>query len=192
MQLLNEKQEEVLKAIIKNGKYDRGEMFSNNLPDLQPLPGKSKDEFSVCVRRLIDLGYLEKYGIINPHPFSVIVTSKGLSYFDDKDAYEKRQPTNVAQQVFNIGSAENSIIGSQQTATINVVLTIEEFNKKIDTAEEADKPELRALSDTLSKYGDGSETPAKGALSRFGDLITKYRWIPETVAQVLIAWLTNR
>ena len=111
------------------------------------------------------------------------------AYYELEAPIPKEEPSHV---IYNVNNPVNSIIGNQNTATINVEeFSIEKFNQLIDMLGFNDKAELRDLSETIRQIIENEEKPQKGMLSKFSDLLAKHSWAFQVVSQMLIAWFTN-
>jgi len=97
------------------------------------------------------------------------------------------QPTNST--TFNIGSANNSIIGNQQQAILNNSnFSIDNLKQLIELYGGNDKQQLYELSSQLQTLIE-KDNFHKGKLAKFGNLIAKHSWLPTAIAQILSAFI---
>lgn len=94
---------------------------------------------------------------------------------------------------FHIQSAPNSIIGTQETATINNSYSMEELksliNENVDN--QADKEQLDKLINTLELLTQNNVPLSKGALQKFSDTLVKHSWLTAPLGTAIVNWLTN-
>jgi hypothetical protein len=95
---------------------------------------------------------------------------------------------------FNINTANGSIIGSSQNATINNSYNLDEIKKIIDEkiSDANDKQQLQDLVKSLKAIIENDLPVRKGALSKFGDVLTKYSWVTGPIAKSLISWAVGK
>lgn len=91
---------------------------------------------------------------------------------------------------YNINTANGSIIGPSQNATINNSYNLDEIKKIIDekVSDTNDKQELQDLIKSLKAITENNIPLQKGTLSRFGDTLAKHTWITGPIAKSLISW----
>jgi len=77
--------------------------------------------------------------------------------------------------IYNIGTATNSIIGSQATANIYVESgSLENIEKEIEKCATEDKALLYELLQILKDYDSEKKKPKKSGLKKFESVISKY------------------
>ncbi|WP_067622868.1 hypothetical protein [Alicyclobacillus acidiphilus] len=74
---------------------------------------------------------------------------------------------------FNIHNSPGSIIGNQQTATLNYSTSVQDLMALIDQHETPDEEELRQLVEQIKAIMEGSEQAKGGILSRFSEVMQK-------------------
>lgn len=101
------------------------------------------------------------------------------------------QTTQASSTIYNINSAQNSIIGNQQSAILNnSSFNIEDLKQLIELHGNNDKQQLYELASLLKESLDKDELH-KGKLAKFGDLIAKHSWLPLAISQILAGWLQS-
>lgn len=122
-----------------------------------------------------------------------IITSTDIALFNGKqhrlDAFFDNNFTpKQATTVFNTYNPNNSIIGSQQTATINIYDSFNNLDKLINDYGATDKEKLFELKDTLKQQLESNQLN-KSSLSKFSDLIAKHSWLALAISQIIAAWI---
>lgn len=92
--------------------------------------------------------------------------------------------------VYNITSAQNSIIGNQQSVTINNSYSIEDLKQLIELYGQNDKQQLYELTSLLKETLDKDEFH-KSKLAKFGDLLAKHSWLPLAISQIIAGYLSH-
>ncbi|QSO50830.1 hypothetical protein JZ785_18305 [Alicyclobacillus curvatus] len=93
---------------------------------------------------------------------------------------------------FNIHNSPGSIIGNQQTATLNYNTSVQDLMTLIDQHETLDKEELRQLVEQLQAIIEGAEQAKGGILARFADVMQKNTWITAPLGSAIVTWLAHR
>lgn len=105
--------------------------------------------------------------------------------------YQTTPPINsqTNSTIYNIQSAPNSIIGSQQSAIINnSSFNIDDLKELIELYGADDKQQLYELSTQLQDLLEKDDFH-KSKLSKFSDLIAKHSWLPTAIAQIIAAFI---
>ena len=96
------------------------------------------------------------------------------------------------QQIINIHTANNSIIGSQQHANIfseNALSTIRDKIEKISDNE--DRKQLSKLVERLEVVIEDNQPVSKGFFAKFSDVLAKYSDIAIAIGTAIIKWLSG-
>lgn len=122
-----------------------------------------------------------------------IITNTDIALLGGKqhrlDAYFDNNFTQThTTTVFNTYNPNNSIIGSQQTATINISNSFNNLDKLINNNGGTDKEELFELKTILKQQLDSNQLN-KNSLSKFSDLIAKHSWLVSAISQIIAAWI---
>lgn len=89
------------------------------------------------------------------------------------------------QTIFNIGDVHDSIVGTQQNATITNGYSIEDLTNLIQNHDSDDKELLKELILTLKNVVLNKEPVKKGLLSKFADVMSRNEWITAPVMTFL-------
>lgn len=101
---------------------------------------------------------------------------------------ENSIPLITNNSIFNISNASNSIIGNQQSATINYSnLDFEQLKQLIELYGQDDKPRLYELLDFF-KNSLNENSLLKSSFLKFSDLFSKYSWLLEFLFVFFKAW----
>lgn len=86
--------------------------------------------------------------------------------------------------IYNIGTATNSIIGSQTNANVYVENgSLESIEKEIEKCSTEDKALLYELLQVLIDYNSEKKKPKKGGLKKFESVILKYVPLASSISQ---------
>lgn len=110
------------------------------------------------------------------------------AYYQTK--YEKSCDSHCSP-VFNIGTAYGSVIGTQQSVTINYKDSLQTTKKQIEESDSPDKEELQQIISLLEMIINNQLPPQKGLLSKFSAVLERNSWITSPIASALIGWLTS-
>lgn len=129
------------------------------------------------------------------------VTDTIVDYWDgepsQKKAYiqtEAEHRTSRPQQttVFNIGTANSSIIGNQANATLNYASTIQTAKEQLASTNSPDKEELQQIISLLEMVVNNQVPPQKGLFSKFSAVMERNSWITGTISSALLSWLMTQ
>lgn len=126
------------------------------------------------------------YKIINTD----IETFKGKP-FSISAYFENNFNKPISNTNINVYNPNNSIIGNQQSAIININDSFEKFQNQIDTIGAEDKAELQELLNLLRTETTKNQID-KSIFSRFGSLISKHAsWLFPMIADIITAWIQH-
>lgn len=122
-----------------------------------------------------------------------IVTNVEISTFNGKihsiDAYFENSFNKTNQNItFNTYNPNNSIIGNQQFATLNINDSFKVLDDLINNNGGTDKLALYELSETL-KSELSSNIINRAKLAKFSNLISKHSWLALAISQIIAAWI---
>lgn len=140
--------------------------------------------------------------VINPAKERLYVTETRTSFFQKNPEeimafymteVEKQQRKAAQHQsnVYNIGTAYGSIIGTANTATINYQPDFQKMREQAAIENSPDKEQINRLIDLVEMIVNEQLPPQKGLLSKFSDTMEKHSWITGAVASALVSWLTQ-
>lgn len=98
----------------------------------------------------------------------------------------QNQPQQKNNIVFNVSGVQNSIIGTQQNATITNGYSIEDLTNLIDNHNTEDKELLKEIIALLEDATSNKKTMKKGFLSKFSDVMSKNEWITAPIATFIL------
>lgn len=116
--------------------------------------------------------------IVNPVGEKLLITEiqdfspyKSCYYISEHEYNSRHSQSNI----FNITAdkIENSIIGNQSSAIINLSNDLEQIRQMIDESSSSDKVELHQLVDLLESHSKSTESIPKGFLSKFSTVMQK-------------------
>ena len=140
--------------------------------------------------------------VITPANERLYITETQASYFQKHqeeikafymtEAEKHRKETEQRQSnVYNIGAAYGSVIGTANTATINYKTNFQELRERAELENAPDKEQVQKLIDLVEMLVNGQVPPQKGLLSRFSETMERHSWITSAVASALVSWLTQ-
>lgn len=98
------------------------------------------------------------------------------------------QPTNI----FNIGTANGSIIGTQANVTLNYNESIRNVKEQIASTDSPDKAELQQIISLLEMIVNNQISPQKGLFSKFSAVMERNSWITGAISSTLLGWLMSQ
>ena len=122
--------------------------------------------------------------VITPASERLYVTETQASFFQKQQEeikafymteVEKKRKENEQRQsnIYNIGTAYGSVIGTANTATINYQTNFQELRERAEAEDAPDKEQVQKLVDLVEMIVNDQIPPQKGLLSKFSE--TMYR-----------------
>lgn len=91
--------------------------------------------------------------------------------------------------MYHIGTANNSVIGTQAIATMNISCSPQEIKEQISSSTSEDKEELLQVISLLEMIVNNQVPAQKGLFAKFSDTIQKNSWIAGPMASIILDWL---
>lgn len=135
---------------------------------------------------LADNGYI-KLARYNDGTNNISLTHKGLHY----EQFE--QPV-APTQTFNFNApVKNSAVGNAGSIIINNGITFQEAISFIQeqNISQYDKTEATKIVEYIQTLSEADSPIKKGALSKFGDILNRFHWLPELVMKLLFVYFTG-
>ncbi len=111
------------------------------------------------------------------------------AYYADEN---KNLGQSSATTIFNINSANGSVIGTQAVVNMNYHNSIEQLREQVEASNSDDKVHLEKLVSTLELLINGDIPVQKGILSKFSDVMERNSWISGSIASTILSWLTAK
>lgn len=108
-------------------------------------------------------------------------------YLTEHEYAEKNNQTRA--NVFNIGNAYGSIIGTDNVATINYETSLSNLRERVANEAGPDHEQMEKLVNLLQMVIDGEVPAQKGLLSKFSATMERHSWLSSAVASTLLTWL---
>ena len=103
---------------------------------------------------------------------------------------EYNSKTNAdAKYMFNIGSANNSVIGTQNTVTMNPNSSLQQIRERINSSNSETSDELQQIIPLLEMIINNQVPVQKGLLLKLADAVQKNSWIAGPMASIILDWL---
>ena len=106
-------------------------------------------------------------------------------YYISEHKYNQSKQSNPVFSI-NATTIENSIIGTQTNATINLNAELQKLKSDIDSSNSPDKEELYQIISLLEELKNSQEPIPKGFLSKFSAVMQRNSWISGSVAGFLL------
>lgn len=106
-------------------------------------------------------------------------------YYIAEHEYNRSKQSNPTFSI-NATTIENSIIGTQANATINLNGQIQKMKKDIAESSSSDKEELMQIVSLLEQLQNSKEPIPRGILSKFSAVMERNSWISGSIAGFLL------
>lgn len=103
-----------------------------------------------------------------------------------KDEFKKDKGNNSS---FNILNAHNSIIGTQNNASLTNNFNFSQLEKEIEQKGGEDKEELKRMIEEIRELFEDSEKVKKGSLSKFSEIMQRHSWITGAISKMSLDFL---
>ena len=140
--------------------------------------------------------------LISPNSDKYFVTDKETTTFAGQphdlkcmiqtEAEAKQSNDTAATNIFNIGSATGSVIGTQSNVTLNYNESIQNAKEQVAASESPDKEDLQKIISLLEMVLNDQVTPQKGLFSKFSAVMERNSWITGSISAALLSWLTSQ
>lgn len=134
----------------------------------------------------------DKYLVIDKETTSFSGQPHDLKCMIQSEAEAKQSNLTASTNIFNIGSANGSVIGTQANVTLNYNEAIQNAKDKIASVDSPDKEELQQIVSLLEMITNNQIQPHKGLLSKFSAVMERNSWITGSIASALLSWLTSQ
>ena len=94
----------------------------------------------------------------------------------------------VEQNVFHVENAYGSVIGTNNTVTLNSSMTFSEMRKKNQLEDSIDTAKINEFIDLFEEFIKGQMKPQKGMFTRFSDVMERHSWLSGAFASYLVQW----
>jgi hypothetical protein len=144
---------------------------------------RDKDLYVEIAQYFHELGYIRRvldgYGI-------VAITATGIQYVEGD--LQQQAGGNVT---FNIGTAERSIIGTQNHAQLEANINFDELAIEIEERGGEDKEVLWAALMRIAELIEERDSIDRGELAEFSEVMERHSWFTGAVAQALLGFATQ-
>ncbi len=100
--------------------------------------------------------------------------------------------TSAAANIFNIGTANGSVIGTQANVLLNYNDSLQNAKKLIASTDSPDKEDLQQIIALLEMVVNNHVIPQKGLFSKFSDVMERNSWITSAISSTLLGWLMSQ
>lgn len=100
--------------------------------------------------------------------------------------------TSAATNIFNIGTANGSVIGTQANVLLNYNDSLQNAKKLIASTDSPDKEDLQQIIALLEMVVNNHVIPQKGLFSKFSDVMERNSWITSAISSTLLGWLMSQ
>lgn len=106
-------------------------------------------------------------------------------YYISEHEYNQSKQSNPTFSI-NATTIENSIIGTQTNATINLNMQLQQLRDDIDGSDSSDKEELYQIISMLEELSKNKEPVPRNIFSRFSAVMERNSWIAGSIASFLL------
>lgn len=138
--------------------------------------------------------------LINPSGDKYLVTDKETTTFSGQphdlkcmiqsESEAKQSNLAASTNIFNIGTANGSVIGTQANVTLNYNEAIQNAKEQVASSDSPDKEELQQIVSLLEMVINNQVQPHKGLFSKFSAVMERNSWITGSISAALLSWLT--
>lgn len=111
-------------------------------------------------------------------------------YLTEKEFNSRQQISGAT--VFNIGTANGSVIGTQSVVHMSYNDTIQNAKAQIENSTSPDKEDLKQIITLLEMIVNNQVPATKGLFSRFSEVMERNSWITSSISSTLLSWLMSR
>lgn len=112
-------------------------------------------------------------------------------YYISEHEYNQPKQSNPIFSI-NATTIENSIIGTQTNATINLNTQLQKLRSDIDSSNSLDKEELHQIVSMLEELSKSKEPVPRNIFSRFSAVMERNSWIARSIASFLLNLFLNQ
>lgn len=117
---------------------------------------------------------------VRSKPFCIKAFTVTENEYKNKLKSQKLQPT------FNINEVHNSIVGTQNNATLTNGYSIDDIAKLIESHNSDDKEILKEMISVLKEATSNQKPIQKGILAKFSDTLQRNEWIAAPIATFIL------
>ena len=182
---------DMLKQIHTRIQKSNSRSYAINRDDeyYQKMDLSQRNELERLYRFLLDKGWVEKYFDSKDTFISCRLTPLGTQQAEG--TLEKQA---IQQTTFNIGVANNSIMGNNASHNvINVGISFEELRSLIEQgfSDQNERNEILSTLKHLQDRMDSNQPLEKGLLANITDIIQKNAWISSPITAMVLKYLTT-
>ena len=186
--------------ITQRGISFRVERNGHIVSEIKGLPNHEKSSSKAYIGFLPGSDVVSGDWLINPSNERFYVQDTVTDYFMSEasqlKAYYKTSTQynsgTTATNIFNIGNAYSSIIGTQAHVTFNYNESLQNAKEQIATSDSPDKQELQQIINLLEMVVNNQVPPQKGLFSKFSAVMERNSWITGAISSTLLGWLMNQ
>lgn len=186
--------------ITQRGINFRVERNNCVVAEIKGLPNHEQSTSKAYIGFLPDSDIISGDWLINPSNERFYVKDTMTDYFMNKASQLKAyyqtvaeyNSTSTATNIFNIGTANGSIIGTQANVSLNYNESIQNAKEQISSTDSPDKEELQQLISLLEMVVNNQVPPQKGLLSKFSAVMERNSWITGAISSTLLGWLMSQ
>lgn len=108
-----------------------------------------------------------------------------VAYYVMESDYQKQKQSHQST-IFNIGEVNNSVVGTQQNATVNNGYSIDDLNRLIEQHDSLDKELLKEMVSLLENAVSDKKPIHKGFLAKFAGVLQRNEWITAPIATFIL------
>lgn len=190
----------IQELIDTNGIMYQVERNGSIVSNLKGFPNHEKSTSKKYVGFMPDSDIQPGDWIINPANERLFIADVLTSFIQGEKkqlkAYYKTMSEHnsetKATNIFNIGNASNSVIGTQSVVTMNITSSIQEAKERINSSDSDDKEDLKQIINLLEMVVNNQVPAQGGLLSKFSSVIQRNAWISSPISSIVLNWLITQ
>ncbi len=190
-----------IQALIDtNGIMYQVERNGSIVSNLKGFPNHEKSTSKKYVAFMPDSDIQHDDWIINPANERLFISDVLTSFIQGEKSHLKAYYKTMSEHnseakatnIFNIGNASNSVIGTQSVVTMNITSSIQEAKERINSSDSDDKEDLKQIINLLEMVVNNQVPAQGGLLSKFSSVIQRNAWISSPISSIVLNWLITQ
>lgn len=136
--------------------------------------------------------HIEKYRALDRHGMETVTAVLECEKKRcDEINLERHAAVQTSETIFNIQTANQSVIGNGNQVSISSHPALQELKARVKADSSADKAELEEILGLLEEMINGKVSFSKGMFSKFSAVMERNPWMASAASETLLAWMTK-
>lgn len=114
-----------------------------------------------------------------------------IEIFYDTEAQHESSTKQKSSNVYNIGTANNSVFGDYNHLSISYNDSLSDLKATVKNSDSPDKDELLKIVSLLEMIVNNDVPASKGIFSKFSDVMERNSWITGSIMSTILGWLVS-